>query len=502
MSDSLNESRSTEVDEYLAKAVNRTDGGGKSMVAGKDAIVSKTEVEGKAAVEGRAAVEGKAGVEDKAGVEGAAEVEGRADPRAKSEGAGANQPSGTVRAGKPARSIWSLVFRILAGFEVAIICLLMLFAATFFGTLEQTQVGLYQTLQKYFDMEALFVIPELHGKIIPLPIPGTFWVSAVLVVNMTLGGLIRARKGWKTAGVLISHFSMIFLLVAGGVSQISKKEGVMHVYQGDRSDYARSYTEPTIEIYPLSDQGTRSRPFVVDTQHLSGLKPEGSLTVRLPEEVPFDLRVTGFLRSSDLLQVARSKNQYDGEKIVDGFFLKETKRAQQEETNLTGCYLTVLDKRGAVLQELVLHYNGMLFPTPVTAQVNGKRYEFSLTRWIWPMPFEVELDKTLGEYWPGTRDPSWFQSDITKVEGELREEYSIVMNKPMRHKGVTLYQASWAPPAPGGRPSSGFAIVQNPSDQWPKWSLYIASFGLMLHFGMKLTRFLGSSVPKKKKTHA
>ena len=108
---------------------------------------------------------------------------------------------------------------------------------------------------------------------------------------------------------------------------------------------------------------------MVDTQHLSGLKPEGSLTVRLPEEVPFDLRVTGFLRSSDLLQVARSKNQYDGEKIVDGFFLKETKRAQQEETNLTGCYLTVLDKGGAVLQELVLHYNGMLFPTPVTAQV-------------------------------------------------------------------------------------------------------------------------------------
>ena len=145
----------------------------------------------------------------------------------------------------------------MAGFEVAIICLLMLFAATFWDP-EQTQVGLYLTLQKYFDMEALFVIPELHGKIIPLPIPGTFWVSAVLVVNMTLGGLIRARKGWKTAGVLIAHFSMIFLLVAGGVSQISKE--VMHVYQGDRSDYARSYTEPTIEIYPNDDEGRgRSR---------------------------------------------------------------------------------------------------------------------------------------------------------------------------------------------------------------------------------------------------
>ncbi|RPF91367.1 MAG: hypothetical protein CBB78_003580 [Roseibacillus sp. TMED18] len=473
MSDSQNESRSTEVDEYYAKAGEKAKVGKKAKGNQKSVFSEKAVVSEEAVVSENVVSENVVSEKSKAGKKA---VKGR--------------------------SVGSWVFRILAGFEVAIICLLMLFAATFFGTLEQTQVGLYQTLQKYFDMEALFVIPELNGKIIPLPIPGTFWVSAVLVVNMTLGGLIRARKGWKTAGVLIAHFSMIFLLVAGGVSQISKKEGVMHVYQGDRSDYARSYTEPTIEIYPIGDKGQRDRPFVVDTKHLTGLKSEESLTVRLPEGLPFDLKVTGFLRSSDLLQVGRAKDQYEGERVVDGFFLKETKRAQQEETNLTGCYLTVLDKDGVALQEMVLHYNGMLFPTPVTAQVNGEKYEFSLTRWIWPMPFEVELDKTLGEYWPGTRDPSWFQSDITKVEGQLREEYSIVMNKPMRHEGVTLYQASWAPPAPGGRPSSGFAIVQNPSDQWPKWSLYIASFGLMLHFGMKLTRFLGSSIPKKKSPHA
>ncbi len=385
----------------------------------------------------------------------------------------------------------------MAGFELATICLLLLFAATFFGTLEQTQVGLYLTLQKYFDMEALFVIPELNGKIIPLPLPGTFWICAVLCVNLTLGGLVRIRKGWKTVGVLIAHFSMIFLMVAGAVSQVSKKEGVMHVYQGDRSDYARSYTEPSIEIYPPGEDGERTRPYVVKSEHFDGLDPDERLTIRLPE-LPFDLVVSGFRRSSELLQLSRFKEQHKGERVVDGFFLQERPRVQQEETNLTGCYLTVQDKEGNALQELILHYNGMSFPTPVTAMVEGKRYEFSLTRWIWPMPFEVELDKTLGEYWPGTQAPSWFQSDITKVEDDLRKKYSIVMNKPMRHEGITLYQASWAPPAPGGRPSSGFAIVRNPSDQWPKWSLYIASFGLMLHFGMKLFRFLSSSLPSKK----
>ena len=37
----------------------------------------------------------------------------------------------------------------------------------------------------------------------------------------------------------------------------------MHVYQGDRSDYARSYTEPTIEIYPNDDEGQREKPELV-----------------------------------------------------------------------------------------------------------------------------------------------------------------------------------------------------------------------------------------------
>ena len=69
------------------------------------------------------------------------------------------------------------------------------------------------------------------------------------------------------------------------------------------------------------------------------------------------------------------------------------------------------------------------------------------------------------------------------------------MNKPMRTEGITLYQARWDEPQ--GRPYSGFAIVQNPSDQWPKYALYIAALGLSIHFLSKLGRFLVKS-PKPK----
>ena len=69
------------------------------------------------------------------------------------------------------------------------------------------------------------------------------------------------------------------------------------------------------------------------------------------------------------------------------------------------------------------------------------------------------------------------------------------MNEPMRYGGYTLYQARWEDR--GDRPMSGFAIVKNPSDQWPKYSLYISILGLTIHFGMKLGGFCRKSSKRK-----
>ena len=119
-----------------------------------------------------------------------------------------------------------------------------------------------------------------------------------------------------------------------------------------------------------------------------------------------------------------------------------------------------------------------------------------MLRKIWPMPFEIELHKTVGTYYPGTRRPSWFQSDVTKVAGDQRISDEIVMNEPMRHSGYTIFQADWQGEDSGTLPLSGFAIVKNPSDKWPEYSLYAATIGLLLHFVMMLVRFAGGSSRK------
>lgn len=396
---------------------------------------------------------------------------------------------------KKERTIGQKIFRVLAGFEIAVVCFALLLLLTFFGTIEQSWIGLYQAIEKYFDIDSFLVVPRnASDKIIFFPLPGAYWVIVVLSINMFLGGIVRRRKGWRTAGVLVSHFAILFMLIAGAVSSVLKKEGMMMIYQGEKSDFAQSYHDSDIEIFAYDENGDRTQPVVISSDHLNPLQENDILSVDLPD-LPFDLQLTGYLSASTM---ALAKNQPDLAKenrVIDGFFIHEVERSTTQEENLPGCYVTI-QKEGAPVQELLLCN---LNPHPISFVVDGTRYGIQMTRKIWPMPFEVELHKTVGEYYPGTRKASWFQSDVTKVTDGSREDYAIVMNEPMRHGGFTLYQARWD--APQGRPFSGFAIVNNPSDKWPEYALYVSAIALGFHFVFMLVRY-SSGGGRKPKTPA
>ena len=65
------------------------------------------------------------------------------------------------------------------------------------------------------------------------------------------------------------------------------------------------------------------------------------------------------------------------------------------------------------------------------------------------------------------------------------------MNEPLPHEGYTLYQSGWQPPDPGDtRYMSTFAVVRNPADNIPLYACIVITFGLLLHFGMKLVAMI------------
>ena len=138
---------------------------------------------------------------------------------------------------------------------------------------------------------------------------------------------------------------ILMLLVAGFVSHLQSREGLMVVYEGDRSDYAKSYHDPSIEVTPLNAEGGRTEPYVVSREAFGNLGPEDTLAVRLPE-LPFDLEVRGFQRNGRVLDTGRDKSGGAHEPVVDGFFLRQMEREKVEERNQAACYVTIVDKGG------------------------------------------------------------------------------------------------------------------------------------------------------------
>lgn len=417
----------------------------------------------------------------------------------------------------PARkSLPARIFHVLSGFGLATALLVILMIQTWMATLEQVHYGLYPTLQKYFDASEWYVVPDagiihesLVGKYLP-PLPGGYWVCALLALNLTLGGVIRIRKGWKTAGVLMSHFGIIFMIVAGGVAQLKEERGVMMLSEEENgplpktADYANSFTETTIEITEIKD-GKPVGPvhFVKDAYYLD-LGPQDRRTVRLPK-LPFDLELQAYVQNAKAMSTA-SMAPERGEAVVDGWFLFSREPNKETELDTPGVHARVLPRDGGETPVYLLvatDPDAFKPRDPVTVKAGDRTFVMRLDKRVWPVPFQITLVDARSEYHPNTTRPKLFESDVIRTQNGQKTNHFIEMNEPMRQGGLTLYQRTMMNGPSGGSKEatiSGFEVVRNPSDKWPEYSIYVAGLGLCLHFLIKLGSFLfrGKSTPSPK----
>jgi hypothetical protein len=396
--------------------------------------------------------------------------------------------------GKPARSIARRIFDVLSGFGLATILLILLGLLTWFATLEQVEHGLYPTLNKYFDWKSFFLLPEIKGKTVPLPLPGGYWVGVVLLVNLTLGGVIRIRKGWKHAGNLIAHFGIIFMLVAGGVAHHFSERGNMAVGEGEESNTAEDYFEYVVEVAEIKNGKTQDI-HVIRGNHLTDLEAGNNRLFRLPN-MPFDLEIGGYLKNA--VPVAITERAPDeGQLVADNYYLMERPAEINAEANTAACYARVVQRDGVKSAPFILA--GASFH-PFTVEQGGRVFTVDMRKRLWPMPFTVKLDEFTAEFHPGTMKPSKFVSKITRVENGGEAKVTIQMNEPMRYEGLTFFQASYGPPGagPGQKMYSVFEVVKNPADKWPEYSLYVVTFGMLVTFLTKLGGYLAASSRKNR----
>lgn len=392
------------------------------------------------------------------------------------------------------RSFPEKAFDVLSGFGLATILLLLLGLLTWFATLEQIDKGLYATLNKYFHWKSLFLIPEVNGKIVPLPLPGGYWVGAVLLLNLILGGVIRIRKGWRHAGNLISHLGIIFMLVGAGVAHHFSERGNMAVWNGESSNAAEDYFEYVVELAEIKD-GKSTSIHVIRGEHLEDLSAGRNRLFRFPS-LPFDLEIGGYLKNAAPVSVTeRAPSQ--GEYQADGYYLMEKPGEVNAEVNTAGCYVRVVERDGKKSDPFIVA--GASFH-PFSVRHDDRIFTVDMRKRLWSMPFTVRLDEFTAAFHPGTMMASKFISKITRIENGGEAKVTIQMNEPMRYEGLTFFQASYGPQGagPGQKMYSVFEIVKNPADKWPEYSLYVVTFGMLVTFLIKFGSFLAANSRKKR----
>jgi hypothetical protein len=372
------------------------------------------------------------------------------------------------------------IFAFLASYGVAAVILTLLLLLTFLGTLEQVDHGLFAVQERYFN--SLFLVHHFFG-ILPVPLPGAYLLMVLLFINLVCGAIIRAPKRWRRPGMLIAHSGILLLLLGGFVTFRYSIGGNMRLYEGEASSEFESYTGWVLEIV-MVDAPAGEDAFIIPESDFADMAP-GDTRIFHSERLPFEFEISGYGKNTRVEPMLGSHSMI----AVDGFYLMTLPRDPEEEQNVAGAYVTVVEKESGKRHE------GILWPLethPYTVEIDGVGWAFLLRRPRWTVPFTIVLDKFTMEKHPGTNMPKVFLSDVTKIEGKSQEQIKIEMNEPLRYKGYTFFQASWGPQEarPGDRLFSVFAVVRNPADKWPLYACIVITAGLLVHFCQKLLLYL------------
>ncbi|GAB4154170.1 MAG: hypothetical protein Fur0037_22830 [Planctomycetota bacterium] len=410
-----------------------------------------------------------------------------------------------TRAPSPRKALSTPILLFLGSLKLTVLLLVLLGLLTYFGTLAQTEQGIYYVQKDYFESWWVRVpIGRFDVWRIWFPLPGALPVLGLLFVNLLVGGVLRMRLHARNIGVLVTHLGVLLLLVAGFVKMEMSHAGHMSLYEGDTGALIRSYQEWELALMRRDGDGYAER-----TVHGSAIEGAvGDRRIRIDGDgLPFAVEVHHFYEHC--VPVPKGPMFEATAPLVDGVFLASDPRfvppTSSREQKLAGCYVDVVGRDGQTVARGILWAGDTIKVgtklRPFCFDYEGQSWGIELRHQLWALPFDVRLDRFKKSEHPGSmmvRDYSSFVT-VTDPDGTSRPAH-IYMNEPLRKAGYVFYQTSWGPQnSPTGPYYSTFEVANNPSDKWPEYACYVIGAGMLIHFLSKLRRFIASEGRRRSK---
>lgn len=350
----------------------------------------------------------------------------------------------------------------------------------FWATLAQVKLGIWGVQEKFFH--TLFVLETIPGTAIPVPVfPGGYLLGGLLLLNLVAAHIYRFKLEWKKAGIQLTHLGLILLLVGELITSLMQVESNMRLEEGGTMHYSESYRNNELAI-------------------LDTTSPEFNEVVAIPEAVladggtiqhpklPFQIRIRDYYPNAALQmrdQVPGAAPSPATAGIGPRVAVTPLRLTyKQDERNAPAAHIEFVGPEGTLGTWLV----SPLLSAPQKFDYAGRTWELTLRFKRYYHPFAITLLDFSHDKYPGTDIPKNFSSRIRLKtdDGRGDREVLIYMNNPLRHAGLTFYQASFEK----GDTVSILQVVRNPGWVLPYVSCVMMGFGLLVQFGIHLFGFV------------
>ncbi|WP_221030957.1 cytochrome c biogenesis protein ResB [Actomonas aquatica] len=369
--------------------------------------------------------------------------------------------------------------------KLTVVLLVLSMLLVFIATIAQVQLGIHGVLDRYF--RTFFVMAFVGENRIPLPwFPGGYLIGGFLLINLIASHLYRFKITWKKAGIQLTHFGLIVLLVGELVTGILQEEFALTFNEGETKSYSEAFRDNEVVIIDTTD---------ADEDVVTAI-PESVIADGDPIQhgaLPFRVLIHGYYANADLTMrnslpadstppgmAPNIANQGIGPRIA---VFPKRYSYDDNDRNLPVAILELVGTEGSIGTWLV----SPMLPMPQTFEYAGRSFRIGMRFTREYKPFAMKLIELKHDVYPGSQIPKNFSSrvHVTALDGSEDREALIYMNHPLRYQGYTFYQFQMD----SANGMSRLQVVRNPGYMMPYIATILMTLGLLLQFGIHLVKF-------------
>ena len=372
--------------------------------------------------------------------------------------------------------------------KLTVVLLALSIVLIFWATLAQVHLGIWGVQEQFF--RTFFVLAKIPGTDVPMPVfPGGYFIGGLLLINLIAAHVYRFKLEWRKAGIQLTHSGLILLLLGELISGLLQVESQMRIEEGHTSHYSEAsrvnelvvmdttnpdYNEVVaIPEAVLKDGGVIQHPKLPFQLRIRDYYPNAIVQMR---DQPAPSGVAGVPNAAPALATAGV-----GPRVA---VIPVPVSYKEDDRNAPTSNIELVGPEGSLGTWLVSPMFGM----PQKFDYQGHTWEIALRFKRYYHPFAITLLDFTHDIYPGTDIPKNFSSRIRLKtdDGHDDREVLIYMNNPLRHAGLTFYQASFEQ----GDKVSILQVVRNPGWVLPYVACVMMAAGLVLQFGLHLFGFI------------